>query len=76
MTAAKTQGRESLLEDFRNTVPYRPECGNCGEKFFRKEIENALEEAGAFEQVKKASELAFTECPECGAIQDFGGVQQ
>jgi DNA-directed RNA polymerase subunit RPC12/RpoP len=62
---------DQILEAFRNTVPYRPECGNCGEKFFRKEFEKNLKESGVLEHVDSEQELAYMECPNCGTPQDF-----
>jgi DNA-directed RNA polymerase subunit RPC12/RpoP len=62
---------DQMLQAFRDTVPYRPECENCGEKFFRKQFEKTLKETGVLEQVESKSELTYLECPNCGTPQDF-----
>ena len=70
MTAVAAQETQ-ILRQFRDKIPYRPECNNCGEKFFRKKFEENLKESGILEDIEEASELFYMECPGCGSPQDF-----
>ncbi|MFB6199612.1 MAG: hypothetical protein ABEJ83_01930 [Candidatus Nanohaloarchaea archaeon] len=63
--------RDQLLEAFRENVPWRPECDNCGQKFFRKEFEENLKENGLLEDIDSETEISYLQCPNCGTPQDF-----
>ena len=69
MTAATAQ-EDQIIRKFRDTVPWHPQCPECGAKIFRKAIEKTLKERGILKDVETVGELTLITCPECNQVID------